>query len=138
MQRPAVVADAWPGRLAYNAPAEFIAMPQGRDMPKPGRRGLSRLLWATRYSIQGLGAAWRHESAFRQELVAAAVLIPVAFWIEAGPPARALLVASVLLVLVVELLNSAVEAVVDRFGEELNDLCGRAKDLGSAAVMLWR
>ena len=78
----------------------------------------------------------RHEDAFRQELILAAVLVPVAFWIGAGAVQKALLVGSVLLVLIVELLNSAVEATVDRISFENHRLAKRAKDIGSAAVMV--
>ena len=103
---------------------------------KPGYTGITRIVHATRFSLQGLGACWRHESAFRQEAVLAAVLVPVGLWLGASGVERALLVASILLVPIVELLNSAVEAVVDRFGAGEHPLSGRAKDVGSAAVML--
>ncbi len=101
---------------------------------------LARIWHATRYSLQGLQAAFHHEAAFRQELILAAVLIPLAFaltllsaltWSQC-----ALLVASVLLVLLVELLNSAVESVVDRISDEHHHLSKRAKDTGSAAVLI--
>jgi len=105
-------------------------------MTKPGATGLTRIRNATRYSWQGLRSAFRHESAFRQELLLAGVLIPAAFRVGSTAVELALLIGSVLLVLVVELLNSAIEAVVDRIGSEFHDLSGRAKDLGSAAVML--
>ncbi|MFO1356749.1 MAG: diacylglycerol kinase [Gammaproteobacteria bacterium] len=105
-------------------------------MPKSDRRGIRRLLAATGYSLAGLRAAWRHEAAFRQEVVLALVLAPLAFWLGQTSLQRLLLLGSCLLVLVVELLNSAIEAVVDRIGPELHELSGRAKDLGSAAVFL--
>ena len=105
-------------------------------MPKPGATGLRRVLDATRYSLAGLAAAFRHEAAFRQELALALVLVPLGLWLGEDGVARALLVGSVLLVLVVEVLNSAVEAVVDRIGDEIHPLAGRAKDLGSAAVFI--
>jgi len=105
-------------------------------MPKRDRRGIRRLLAATGYSLAGLRAAWRHEAAFRQEVVLALVLAPLAFWLGETSLQRLLLLGSCLLVLVVELLNSAIEAVVDRIGPELHELSGRAKDLGSAAVFL--
>jgi len=105
-------------------------------MPKPGATGLKRVLDATRYSLAGLAAACRHEAAFRQELALAAVLLPLALWLGEDGAERALLAGSVVLVLVVEVLNSAVEAVVDRIGDEIHPLAGRAKDLGSAAVFL--
>jgi diacylglycerol kinase (ATP) len=104
--------------------------------PKKGATGLRRLADATRYSLQGLAAAFRHEAAFRQELALAAILLPLALWLGESGAERALLAGSVLLVLVVELLNSAVEAVVDRVSAEHHELAMRAKDLGSAAVML--
>lgn len=103
---------------------------------KPGYTGWRRLAYATRYSLKGLRAAWRNESAFRQELGLCVVLLPVAWWIGQGPVEWILLMGSCLLVLIVELLNSAVESVVDRIGPERHELSGRAKDLGSAAVMV--
>jgi diacylglycerol kinase (ATP) len=97
------------------------------ESPFKGKSGLGRLVDATRYSLAGMAAALRHEPAFRLETSLAAVLVPLA---------KALLVGSVLLVLIVELVNSAVEAVVDRVSQERHELAGRAKDIGSAAVML--
>lgn len=105
-------------------------------MADQGPSGLLRLWRALRYSLSGLAAAFRNEQAFRQELYAAAVLIPLAFWVGNTGVERALLVATVLLVMIVEVLNSAIEAVVDRMGSERHELSGRAKDLGSAAVFL--
>lgn len=104
--------------------------------PRKRRTGLARLVNATRNSLQGFGAAIRHEDAFRQELILAAVLVPLALWLGGNGVERALLVATVLLVLIVELLNSAVEATVDRISFEDHLLAKRAKDIGSAAVML--
>jgi diacylglycerol kinase (ATP) len=104
--------------------------------PKKGATGMRRLLNATRYSLEGLAAAFRHEAAFRQELLLAAILLPLGLWLGASGVERALLAGSVLLVLVVELLNSAVEAAVDRISAEHHELAKRAKDVGSAAVML--
>ena len=95
----------------------------------------ARLLRATGHALQGLGAALRHEQAFRQELLVAATAVPTGLWLGRTGAERALLVGSCLLVLVVELLNSAVEAAVDRIGPERHELAGRAKDLGSAAVL---
>jgi diacylglycerol kinase (ATP) len=106
------------------------------ESPFKGKTGLRRLLNATRYSAEGLGAAFRHEDAFRQEVLAAAVLIPLAIWLGNDGIERALMSFSVLLVLVVELLNSAVEATVDRISLENHRLAKRAKDIGSAAVMV--
>jgi diacylglycerol kinase (ATP) len=104
--------------------------------PHKGATGVRRLINATRYSLEGLAAAARHEAAFRQELLLAAILLPLGLWLGKDGVERALLVGSVLLVLVVELLNSAVEAAVDRISAEHHALAKRAKDLGSAAVML--
>ena len=101
-----------------------------------GRSGLRRILDATRYSLSGLAAALRHEDAFRQELIAVAVLAPLGWMLGENGVQRALLIGSLILVLIVELINSAVEAVVDRVSLERHDLAKRAKDLGSAAVML--
>ncbi|TQV78297.1 diacylglycerol kinase [Exilibacterium tricleocarpae] len=99
-------------------------------------KGLQRVLNAAVYSAQGVRAAFRHEEAFRQEVYLALVMLPVAFIVELTQVERLLLVGSVVLVLIVELLNSGIEAVVDRVGTEYNELAGRAKDLGSAAVFL--
>jgi diacylglycerol kinase (ATP) len=98
--------------------------------------GLRRILNATRYSFDGLAAALRHEHAFRQELIAVAVLAPLGWVLGAGSTQRALLIGSLIVVLIVELLNAAVEAVVDRVSLERHDLAKRAKDLASASVML--
>ena len=93
-------------------------------------------MWhAARYSMLGLRAAWQ-ETAFRQEAICAVVLVPCAFWLGSSWPEVALLAGSVVLLLIVELLNTAVEAVVDRVGPEWHALSGRAKDIGSAAVLL--
>ncbi len=105
-------------------------------MGKPGATGLTRIVNATGYSFKGLAAALRHELAFRQELALCVVLIPAAIWLGRDAVEWSLLVGSLLLVLIVELLNSAVEAVVDRIGNERHELAGRAKDLGSAAVFV--
>lgn len=105
-------------------------------MAKPGKVGLERVLSASKYSYQGLRAQWRHEAAFRQEAVLFLVSLPFALWIGETGLERALLIFSVGIVLIVETLNSSVEAVVDRIGHEHHELSGRAKDLGSAAVML--
>lgn len=95
-----------------------------------------RILGASTYSWQGLKACFKHEEAFRVEVAFAVLLVPLALLIAATPVESVLLIGSIVLVLIVELLNSAVEAVVDRIGEEHHELAGRAKDLGSAAVML--
>ncbi len=108
----------------------------GAKSPFKGKTGLQRIWNAFGYSLDGLSEAWRHENAFRQEVWLALVLIPAAFFIPVGGLGKALMVGSVLLVLVVELLNSAIEAVVDRISLEHHHLAKRAKDAGSAAVML--
>ena len=105
-------------------------------MSKPGKTGIARVIAATRYSLSGLQAAWRFESAFRQETTLAVLLLPVALWLGTTAVERALLIAVLGIVLITELLNSAVEAVVDRVGEEHHALAGRAKDMGSAAVFI--
>ncbi|WP_019627094.1 diacylglycerol kinase [Thioalkalivibrio sp. ALJT] len=105
-------------------------------MAASGNTGFVRIARALVYSWRGLRAAFRHEAAFRQELALAAVLLPLAFWLGQDGVERALLVASVLLVLVVELLNSAVEAAIDRFGDDPHPLSARAKDMASAAVLV--
>jgi len=103
---------------------------------KPGHTGWRHLVHSTRYSLKGLKAAWRHESAFRQELTLCLLLLPLVWWVGDGPLEWILLLGSCAIVLIVELLNSAIESVVDRIGPERHELSGRAKDLGSAAVML--
>ena len=103
-------------------------------MGKPGNTGIRRIILATRFSAQGIAHAWKHESAFRQELTAAVVLTPAAAWLGRDAMETLLLLTSLVLVLIVELLNSAVEATVDRISDEHHKLAGRAKDMGSAAV----
>lgn len=98
--------------------------------------GWRRIIKAAGYSWQGLRAAWHHEAAFRQEAVLAVVAVIVACWLNVDTVTRILLIGSVVLVVIVEVLNSAIEAVVDRLGPEIHPLSGRAKDLGSAAVFL--
>jgi diacylglycerol kinase (ATP) len=104
--------------------------------PKPGAADLGRIVRALGFSLQGLRAAWRHEAAFRQEVLVAVLLVPLGLWLGTDGVERALLVGSWLLVMIVELLNSAIEAVVDRIGTESHELSGRAKDVGSAAVLV--
>lgn len=103
--------------------------------PQKTRKGLNRLWHATGYSLNGLRAGWG-EAAFRMEATLAVVLVPLAFWLGRGWVEVALLVGSVVIVMVVELLNTAVEAAIDRIGPEWHDLSKRAKDMGSAAVLL--
>jgi diacylglycerol kinase (ATP) len=104
-------------------------------MGKSSGNGLTRLWYATIYSIKGLKAAWRNEAAFRQECCAMVVLLPAAVFLGSDALERALLIFSLLLIFVVELINSALEAAIDRIGPEYHELSGRAKDLGSAAVL---
>jgi diacylglycerol kinase (ATP) len=104
--------------------------------PHNGRAGFERIAHATGHSIQGLIAAWQTESAFRQEAVLAVILLPATYWVASSWIEAALLAGSVMLVLIVELLNSAVEATVDRISLELHPLAKQAKDVSSAAVML--
>lgn len=103
---------------------------------KPGKTGIRRIIDATGYSMKGLKAAWLNEAAFRQEIVLTAILSIVALLLPVTHIERILMISSVLLVVIVELLNSAVEAVVDRIGSEHHELSGRAKDIGSAAVFV--
>lgn len=103
---------------------------------KPGHTGWRHLVHSTRYSLKGLKAAYRNETAFRQEVWLGVVMFPLAVWLGRSPMEWILLIGSCLLVLIVELLNSAIENVVDRIGPEHHELSGRAKDIGSSAVML--
>jgi diacylglycerol kinase (ATP) len=103
---------------------------------KPGATGITRIINATGYSMKGLKSAWINEAAFRQELLLILLLMPLAFWIGDSLNEILLLVCISWLVVIVEVLNSAVEAVVDRIGSEHHELSGRAKDLGSAAVFI--
>jgi len=113
-------------------------MPGGASAtnPRKGNTGTARIVRAFFHSLDGFADAWRHESAFRQEIVLAAVMIPVACWVPATAVERALLIGSVLLVLIVELLNSSLETAIDRISYDDHDLSRRAKDFGSAAVLL--
>ena len=106
------------------------------EAPHKGKTGLRRLWNAFGYSLAGFRAAYHHEIAFRQEVLLALILIPLALSMPVGYLGKALLVASVLLVIIVELINSAIEAIVDRISLEKHELAGRAKDLGSAAVLV--
>lgn len=103
---------------------------------KPGKTGISRIIAAGGYSLRGLRFAWKNEAAFRQEVIAALVLIPSAFYLGESGLEIALLLIPVFLVLIVEIVNSAIEAITDRVGSEFHELSGAAKDLGSAAVMV--
>lgn len=106
------------------------------NLPVKNVTGLRRIWRALFYSLDGIAAALHHESAFRQEVLLALILLPTALWLDVTSTAKALLVMSVMLVLIVELLNSAIEAAVDRVSVELHPLAKRAKDIASAAVLL--
>ena len=99
-------------------------------------RGPGRILKATVWSLQGLRAAWLHESSFRLEVWLLVVAVPLALWLGDSGLERAVMIGSCLLVLAAELLNSAIEAVIERYGPEHHELAGRAKDMGSAAVFV--
>jgi diacylglycerol kinase (ATP) len=118
-----------------DAPLRGAAPPRDSRALK-GKRGMRRVLNAITYSVDGLRAAWHEEDAFRQEAIAAALLVPLALLLPLGALERVLLIGSVAMVLIVELLNTAIEATIDRHSFEINPLAKRAKDLGSAAVML--
>ena len=119
-------------RAGAEGKAQFPRM----SNPHKGRTGLDRVIRAAGYSMAGLTAAYRGESAFRQEFWLAALMFPLAFWLGRSWVEIALLVGSLMLVLIVELLNSGIEAAIDRVSYELHDLSKRAKDLASAAVFL--
>ncbi len=106
------------------------------ESPYKGKTGFKRLINALKYSCAGLQEAFRNEDAFRQEVLLACILVPLAFWLEHENLGRALMIACVLLLLVVELLNSAIEATVDRISLDDHRLAKRAKDIGSAAVLI--
>lgn len=106
------------------------------ESPFKGKTGLQRVWNALFYSLEGLRAAFRHEDAFRQEVALSLLLIPTAFFLPVSGTGKALMVASVLLVLIIELINSAIEATVDRISLDRHRLAKRAKDIGSAAVLV--
>ncbi len=105
-------------------------------MAKPGKTGIARIIKATQYSWQGLTAAWKHEAAFRQELMLALVGIPLAFWLAENKFELLWLILPLFILVIAELVNSALEAVVDRISDEHHELSGRAKDIGSAIVFV--
>jgi diacylglycerol kinase (ATP) len=123
--------------MLYDA-RSFLANRKDDTMESPykGKTGLVRLWNAFGYSLAGFRAAYKHEDAFRQEVLLAALLIPLALWLPVGYLGKALMVGSVLLVIIVELLNSAIEATVDRISLENHALAKRAKDIGSSAVLV--
>ncbi|HIP75709.1 MAG TPA: diacylglycerol kinase [Psychromonas hadalis] len=103
---------------------------------KPGKTGLTRVIFACKYSMQGLKAAWIHEAAFRQELALLLILTPITFFLPVSALEQLALIGCLFLVLITELVNSAIEAIVDKTGSEWHELSGRAKDIGSAAVFV--
>jgi len=121
-----------PASASPHAPASCVEEPVN---PQKYRRGLNRVWHATGYSIAGLRAGW-HETAFRQEAIASIVLIPAAFWLGRNWVETVLLAGTVILIMIVELLNTGIETAIDRIGPEWHDLSKRAKDMGSAAVLL--
>jgi diacylglycerol kinase (ATP) len=122
--------------VASAAPPPGTAAAEVADEVGHLPRGPGRVLKATVWSMQGLHAAWLHESSFRLEVYLFVVLAPLGAWLGGDGLERALLIGSMLLVLAVELLNSAIEAVIERYGAEHHELAGRAKDMGSAAVFV--
>jgi diacylglycerol kinase (ATP) len=113
-----------------------MTQPDTLESAHKGKRGLRRIFNALVYSMSGLKLAYRHEHAFRQEVLGAVILLPIACLVPVTPVERVLLIGTVLVVLIVELLNSSIEAAVDRSGLETHHLAKRAKDIGSAAVFL--
>ncbi len=109
---------------------------QSQQSGKPGNGGIKRIIKAMGYSIQGLRAAFKHEAAIRQEILLLLISIILAIMFDVSVIERILMIGVVVLVLIIELVNSAIEAVVDRIGVEHHELSGRAKDIGSAAVMV--
>lgn len=103
---------------------------------KPGEQGLARVISATRYSFQGMRAAWQHEAAFRQEVLLLGAGLPLAAWLSTTHIEFLLLVLPLLLILLAELANSAIENIVDRLTVDQDELAGRAKDMGSAVVFI--
>lgn len=121
--------------LGATEPDQDAASPS-HESPFKGKTGLRRLLNALGYSLHGFSSAFRHEDAFRQEALLAAALVPIALVLNVSGTGKALMIGSVLLVLIVELLNSAIEAAVDRISLDKHRLSKRAKDIGSAAVFV--
>ena len=114
----------------------FFERVMSETMANPNAKGIKRLINACIFSVAGFKATWEHEEAFRQEVILFVITTPLAIWLGETNIEKLLLIGSMVLVLLVELLNTAVEAVVDRVGFEHHELSGRAKDIGSAAVMM--
>jgi diacylglycerol kinase (ATP) len=122
--------------MPHQSPEQPPEQPGPAAFDKAANTGVRHFINAAHFSFRGLNMAFRNESAFRQELVLLLISLPLAAWLASGPVQWALLVGVILLVIIVELLNSGLEACVDRIGVEHHDLSGLAKDLGSAAVMV--
>ena len=137
-ERPATEHSVWlKGYLYEIVPSASNQRPaRGERKMKPGKSGLIRIVDATVYTIKGLRAAFANEAAFRQELLLVLVLGTSSFWLADNTLEWLVLIIPLLLLLIVELLNTAIENTVDRIGDEIHELAGRAKDMGSAAVML--
>lgn len=136
MKHPAAIVLRVPASRVYHAFQQPQFLRKNMESPYKGKTGLKRLWRALFYSLAGLRAALRHEDAFRQETLLACLLIPAAVMLPRTAAEKALMIGSVLLVLIVELLNSAVEAAVDHTSLDQHLLAKRAKDMGSAAVLL--
>ena len=115
---------------------KLLAIFHWNTMKPENNHGIKRIFRATGFSMQGLKQAWQFEAAFRQELMLAAVMLPIALLVDVAIVERLLLIMTLFIVLIVELLNSAIEAVVDRIGDEIHPLSGQAKDIASAAVFM--
>lgn len=134
MNKP-VSASLQSGAVAPEPSTQTAPLPHSPVNPQKTRKGLTRIWHATGYSIAGLRAGW-HETAFRQEALASVVLLPAAFWLGRNWVEIVLLAGTVMLMMIVELLNTGIESAIDRIGPEWHDLSMRAKDMGSAAVLL--
>ena len=124
-----------PEQAPFPDAAPAATPPAGLANPQKNRKGLNRIWHAAGYSLAGLRAGW-HEPAFRQEAIASVVLLPAAFWLGSTWVETVLLAGTVILIMIVELLNTGIEAAIDRIGPEWHELSKRAKDMGSAAVLL--
>ena len=134
MRKP-VSASPQSGSISPESTLRKDLSPDAPANPQKNRQGLTRIWHATGYSIAGLRAGW-HETAFRQEALASVVLLPAAFWLGRGWVETMLLAGTVVLIMIIELLNTGLETAIDRIGPEWHDLSKRAKDMGSAAVLL--
>jgi diacylglycerol kinase (ATP) len=130
-----VSASPQPAGVASKSTMRTDSTPVAPANPQKSRKGLNRIWHATGYSIAGLRAGW-NETAFRQEALASVVLLPASFWLGRGWVETILLAGTVVLIMIIELLNTGIETAIDRIGPEWHDLSKRAKDMGSAAVLL--